>query len=209
MKVITLATQKGGCGKTTLATNLAVMATAGNRRVLLVDLDPQATAKDWWESRDADAPSLVHIQPSELAKAFEVAASNFDTVIVDTPGRASLDLPALFARSDFVLVPCQPSKADIRAQKTTVFTLDQVKCPAAFVLTRCPPTGKRPDAARSGLESFGYPVLATYITNRAAYQDAYAVAKAVIEHEPDGKAAQEIAALWGEIERRMKKHGQA
>lgn len=206
MKTLTLATQKGGCGKTTLATNLAVEAGAHGLRVLLIDLDPQATAKEWWEGRTAELPKLVQIMPAELGQAIKLAQASCDLVIIDTPGRDALNTIDLFRRSDLVLIPCQPSKADIRAQKTTVFALDEAKRPAAFILTRCPPTGKRPIAARLGLESFGYPVLDGLITNRASYQDAYAAGLGVREYEPSGRASIEVAALWKDVYRRLRKH---
>lgn len=206
MNTLTLATQKGGCGKTTLATSLAVAAAVNGLRVLLIDLDPQATAKEWWEGRTAEAPQLVHITPPELGQALNLAKSRFDLAIIDTPGRDALNTVDLFRRSDFVLIPCQPSKADIRAQKTTIFALDEAKRPGAFVLTRCPPVGKRPTAARLGLESFGYPVLEGLITNRAGYQDAYAAGLGVTEYEPDGRAAIEVSALWKDLSRRLRKH---
>lgn len=196
MRILALVTQKGGSGKTTLALNLAVAAEGEGRRALILDLDPQHTATQWYEARDAQTPLLAAINPEQLDEALAVASQRADIVLIDTPGRDAHAVTKAIQRADFALVPCQPTLADIRAQRPTVQAIETFNKPAAFVLTRCNPKGKRPDAARQGLQGLGLPVCPVLIVNRMAYPDAYAVNQAVIEYEPDGKAAQEIRELW-------------
>src|SRR5438045_8939736 len=89
MPVISLVTQKGGCGKTTLTTCLAVVAQQTGWRVVILDTDPQGTASQWWESREDKTPALLEIIGNEIPRAVTVAQEQgFDLVLIDTPARA-------------------------------------------------------------------------------------------------------------------------
>lgn len=91
LKVITLMAQKGGCGKTTLAINLSIAAVNEGCRTLLIDLDTQKTATQWWEAREATNPLLVHISYLELDKALTLAQEQeVELVLIDTAGRDDL-----------------------------------------------------------------------------------------------------------------------
>src|SRR5882672_7277798 len=89
MHVIALVTQKGGCGKSTLALSLAVAARGGNRRTLILDTDPQRTVSTWWQDREQDTPDCVEVfESTALPKALDLAKQKrFDLVFIDTPGR--------------------------------------------------------------------------------------------------------------------------
>src|SRR5713101_7525911 len=190
MSVISLVTQKGGCGKTTLTTCLAVVAQQIGRHVVILDTDPQATASQWWESRDEKTPTLLDVKGEEIARAVGVVQEKgFDLVIIDTPARAEPINAAAAQVADFCLIPCQPSLADMRAQSPTVQTLKRLEKRGAFVLTRCPPRGSRTKEAERGLLVFGLSVSPMTIGNRAAYPDAYGSGLGVTEYEPAGKAA--------------------
>jgi chromosome partitioning protein len=204
MAVIALVTQKGGCGKTTLATCVAVTATQAGRRVIILDTDPQGTASQWWESREADSPALLAVQGHEIDMAVaSVASRGYDLVVIDTPARAEPVNAAAAGAADFCVVPCQPSLADMRAQSPTVHSVQRLDKRGAFVLTRCPPRGSRVKEAARGLAIFGLPVATVTVGNRAAYADAYGLGLGVTEYEPEGKAATEIVALWQWIQRKM------
>jgi chromosome partitioning protein len=206
MPVISLVTQKGGCGKTTLTTCLAVIAQQAGRHVVILDTDPQATASQWWESREEKTPALLEVKGEEIARAVAVVQDKgFDLVIIDTPARAEPINAAAAQMADFCLIPCQPSLADMRAQSPTVQTLKRLEKRGAFVLTRCPPRGSRTKEAERGLLVFGLPVSPMTIGNRAAYPDAYGSGLGVTEYEPVGKAAEEMRALWTWILHKMEK----
>lgn len=190
MAVISLVTQKGGCGKTTLVTCLAVVAQHMGRHVMILDADPQATASQWWESREEKMPALLQVRGEEMTRAVPVAQEQgFDLILIDTPARAEPINAAAAQVADFCLIPCQPSLADMRAQAPTVHTLLRLEKHGAFVLTRCPPRGSRTQEAERGLLVFGLPVAPVAIGNRAAYPDAYSRSLGVTEYEPAGKAA--------------------
>ena len=206
MKIIALVTQKGGCGKTTLTTCLAVAARQSGRKVVIFDADPQGSAAQWWESREEDAPALVEVKGDEIAQAVKTAESKeFDLAFFDTPARAEPVNAAAAQVADFCLIPCQPSLADMRAQSPTVQMIQRLDKPGAFALTRCPPRGPRAKEAERGLLVFGLPVAPVIIGNRAAYPDAYASGLGVTEYEQEGKAAGEVAALWQWLNRRLGK----
>lgn len=206
MNIIALVAQKGGCGKTTLAINLSVAAVKEGCKTLLVDLDTQKTATQWWEARDANHPILVHTSYQELDQALALAQDQgFELVLIDTAGRDDLMNTKASAVAHFCLIPCQPTLEDMRAQAITVNLVKRQQKPAAFVLTRCGVHGSRIDSAKKGLAVYGLPVAPIAIVNRTAYPDAYVVSLSVCEYEPDGKAAHEINSLWCWLKSKVKR----
>ncbi len=140
MRVISFVTQKGGSGKTTLTLACAVAAEQDGHRVLIVDLDPQATAEAWYQDRDADSPKLVAATSVDLSEAIARAReAGFDFVLIDTPGRDEPAVATAIRMSDFCVVPCRPSPADMKAIPPTIATIQRLGKPAAFVLTQVPP----------------------------------------------------------------------
>lgn len=205
MRTITFVTQKGGSGKTTLATNCAVAAERSGLKTLVLDLDPQGSAEAWYQDREDETPKLVHVSGAELAKAVKGAEQNgFDLVIIDTPGRDEPLTASAIRIADFCVVPCRPTPADMKATPPTVATITRLSKPAAFVLTQAPPRGGRLREAEAGLSILGI-VCPVRIVSRNVYQDAHGVGLGVQEFDPDGKAAEEIKALWLWIKRKMEK----
>jgi chromosome partitioning protein len=205
MKVISFVTQKGGSGKTTLAISCAVAAEQVGRRVLICDLDPQHTAESWYQDREADTPKLVSLTSAQLQEAIDTArAGGFDVVMIDTPGRDEPAVAAAIRLSDFCIIPCRPTPADMKATPETVHTIHRLERPVGFVLTQTPPRSYRIREAERGLSMFGM-VAPVHIVMRNAYQDAQGAGLGVTEFEPEGKAAQEIRGLWTWIEKKMEK----
>jgi chromosome partitioning protein len=196
MTVISFVTQKGGSGKTTLAISCAIAAVQAGGRVLILDMDEQGTAEAWYQDREADAPQLVRVRASELERALQAAkAKRFDWILIDTPGRDEPGQAAAIRASDLCIIPCRPSPADMKATPATVETIKRLDKPAAFVLTQTPPRSYRIREAERGLSVLGM-VAPVHIVLRNAYQDAQGAGLGVTEFEPEGKAAEEIRALW-------------
>src|SRR5919202_3519481 len=106
-RVVSLVTQKGGSGKTTLCLNLAVAAEQAGARCLIVDLDPQGTAEAWYQDREAAAPRLVRGEAADLGKALALArGQGFGLVLIDTPGRDEPAVAGAGRAPGFCLVPC-------------------------------------------------------------------------------------------------------
>jgi chromosome partitioning protein len=187
--------QKGGAGKTTLAVHLAVLA----EDALLVDLDPQRSAAEWWESRQADLPELAVGQAHDLAGA--LVATRRPWVLVDTAPHAAEDARTVASLVDLAVIPTRPAILDLRAIRATVEIVREAKARAVIVLNAGPPGRGVAEAgviaeARQALAAYGLPVAPATITQRAALAHALNDGRAVTEYEPDGKAADELRNLW-------------
>lgn len=201
MKVITLAAQKGGAGKTTLAVHLAVQAHKAGERVVLVDTDPQGSATAWARARGQDAPVIVAATSSQLSDVMAASSNDGMTlVIIDTPPHAAPGAAAASTLADLVLVPVRPSAFDLAASGASAEIARTAKR-AAFVLSACPSRAPEIMEARKALELQGLPVLDTEIGERRSYARAVASGRAVAEFEPAGRAAHEISQLWREIKK--------
>lgn len=197
MQIITLAAQKGGVGKTTLAVNLAVAAQAAGIKTALFDLDPQESATAWSERREAELPHVEPISARRLDQAIDAARANgFALTIIDTPPAAGAEAAAAAQRADLVVIPCRPSLIDLDAIKRTAQLIASTGRTGVVVLNAAPPTASTLlDDARTLAEATGLRVARIVLRERSAYRAAWPYGLGVIEHEPKGKAAQEVAAL--------------
>ena len=205
MRIITFITQKGGAGKTTLTVNCAVAAEKKKKQVLILYLDPQGSAEGWYQDREAETPRLVRIESRTLPEAIAKAkTAGFDYIMIDTPGRDEPATTAAIRAADFCIIPCRPTPVDLKATPPTVATINRLSKQAVFVLSQTPPRGDRVHEAEIGLSMLGI-VSPVRIVARTAYQDAHGSGLGVMEFDPEGKAAAEIAQLWAWIERKMEK----
>jgi chromosome partitioning protein len=205
MKTLAILSQKGGAGKTTLALHLAVEAAGKGKRVVILDMDPQSSASDWWRTREADSPELVPDVGAGNLKAVLKAASadGVDLAIIDTPPAVQGGALEAATRSDLSLIVLRPSILDLRAVSATVEIVKRAKA-RAMVALNAAPVGRGSEnpiviETRSALDGFGFPVAETVMRDRRAYMTALIDGRAVRELEPKGKAAREITALWKEI----------
>jgi chromosome partitioning protein len=197
MKVLAVLSQKGGVGKTTLATSLAVAAEADGKSVALIDLDPQATASFWHDTRGKDTPAVVSIQPIRLPAVLKAAEEQgTDLVIIDGAAVQREIAYDAAAVSDFVLVPTKPAVFDIKSMSETIRAVQQHDKPLAIVLNMIAPTGVENTDAFDAAEVLGVPICPVTVGNRKAFFRSQGEGLAVQEFEPDGKAAEEIAALY-------------
>jgi chromosome partitioning protein len=199
--------QKGGSAKTTVVVHLAVEALREGRRVAIIDIDPQGSVTGWHRVRAQTAPVLASVTAAELAEAVEAARRDgFNLILIDTPSHTASAALAAIRAAQFVLIPCQPSAIDIAALGATTDMLKAADQPGAVVLTRVRP-GPDLDQAIVAVEEMKLP-LAPAIGDRVAYKRAVASGQAVVEFEPEGKAADEIKALWRWIRHEEKElHG--
>jgi chromosome partitioning protein len=197
MRTIALISQKGGVGKTTLAIHLATAFEQAGRQTLLVDLDPQTSAAEWKDARQADRPYVMAVPPSRLGKTLETAREHeAEVVVLDTaPHSEGTALDAARA-ADLILVPCQPSIMDLRAMRKTADLLNYLKKPTYTVLNEVAPQGTVADeAAKAITAQFGMPVCPIRLGQRVAFNRCLLTGQTAQEYEPGGKAAQEIEAL--------------
>lgn len=210
MRTLTLVMQKGGVGKTTLAASLAVAAVQAGEKVVALDLDPQGSLGAWGDTRTADAPAVDRLPADRLGELPAILAAlkveGYTVAILDTAGVSSTGGNLAMQAADLALVPARPSRLDLQATMPTIETLMRLgmRDRFAFALNQCPPgRSSRATEAASGLSMFG--VLAEPpLAQRADHQDAIAAGQGVTEFAPDGKAAEEVRALWAWVDRKMK-----
>lgn len=197
MKTLAIVAQKGGSGKTSLAVHLAVCAVQNGLKVALIDLDPQASAFDWFESRE-NRTGLTSVKaedrhlPDLLIKAQKIGV---DLVLLDTAPHSNKSAAAAVNVSDFVLLPCRPSRFDLRSIGSTLELVKVARKPHG-VLVNIAPQG---NLASSIIESFKkqqIPVLDNVIHHRVAYSYSVTDGGAVHDSGQDEKAKKEIDDLF-------------
>jgi chromosome partitioning protein len=197
MKVLSLVSQKGGVGKTTLATALAVAATQDGKRVVMMDLDPQASATFWMDTRKDDALAVTSVPASRLAHVLTAARdAGAEIAIVDTPPFAKDIAFEAAERADFVLIPTRPAVLDVMAMTRTIDLIKAFQKRAAVVLTFCPPAGKEIDDTEAAVRALDAELCPVRIGTRIAYSRAQQSGLAAQELDPHGKAAAEIQNLY-------------
>lgn len=204
-KVLTIAQQKGGAGKTTLAAHLAVAFAKGGRRVALVDIDPQASLGTWFEIR-AHAPSpqaaplhFSAVSGWKTATEVDRLKRQHDLVIIDSPPHAETEAKVAVRAADLVLVPVQPSPMDIWATAPTLELARNERVPVLVVLNRMPPRGKIIEVMRAKLADQNLMVAAATIGNRVRFAASMLEGRTVIEQEPKSAGALEVTRLADEI----------
>jgi chromosome partitioning protein len=202
--IITIAQQKGGAGKTTLAAHLA-LAWAVDRRVAVIDIDPQASLATWFRRRrerlgQGAAPmDVAAVGGWRVAAEVERQARDHDIVVIDSAPHAETEARIAVRAAKLVLVPVQTSPMDVWATRPTLELARQERVPALLVLNRVPARANLTDAMAVELAALGAPVAETQIGNRVALAAALADGKGILEAAPGSRAAHEIIALAREI----------
>lgn len=197
MKVLSLISQKGGVGKTTLATALAVQASMAGKRTVMFDLDPQASASFWKDTRHDDTLAITAVPAARLPHVIQaVRDAGCDLAIIDTPPFSKDIAFEAAQQADFVLVPTRPAVLDVMAMSRTLELVKQYERSYEVVLTFCPPMGREVDDTVKIIEQLDAVLCPVRIGNRIAYSRAQQTGQAAQEIEPGGKAAQELMELY-------------
>lgn len=210
-RILTVAQQKGGAGKTTLAAHLAVAIAETGRTVAVVDIDPQASLSSWWEMRaELGLPtpsngrgkgglSVHRVTGWRTANEVEKLARDHDVVVVDSPPHAETEAKIAVRVADLVLVPLQPSPMDFWATQATLDLAKSEKTDALLVLNRVPPRASLTEAMTAKIREMGAKVAKAQIGNRVALAASLLEGKGVSEYQKRGTAAAEIKALAAEV----------
>ena len=210
--IILIGGEKGGTGKTTIATNLAAMRALAGRDVLLIDTDPQGSANYWAQSRDEEniTPRVACVQKfgKGLPKEVQDLAHRYQDIIIDAGGRDSVELRSALVVTERLFVPIQPSQFDIwtlnqmeeLVETAKAFNPDLI---AKVLISRSStnPSVHESDDTGKLLDDFDNLDLSdTTIRDRIAYRKAAKDGLAVIELKPkDPKAVKEMEALYKEV----------
>lgn len=210
--IISVLNQKGGSGKSTLSTNLAAMFAADGKEVLLVDGDPQQqTALNWVGDRSESLPKIhgCMITAQNLLKEASILRQKWEIVIVDGGARIGEYSYAGVNVSDFVIIPCRPSRLDLDSSAGFIEAVKQdmtrrSNLGAGILLTMVQPQTTVAAVARKQLSEWSFPVFETEIGHRVSFVEAAWNGLSVLEHDPKGQAASDIRAFYKELLEVMK-----
>lgn len=205
--IITLAGQKGGSGKTTTSLCLADEWHVRGKRVLIIDTDPQATARTWADvanESDIEGPTVIGMGAGFHTK-LEPLKQNFDVVVIDCPPSNGEIQRAALMVSDFALLPCGPGATDVWSIAETAEIARQAKAirpslNVGILITRRDARTALADQIKDALGAVGLPIMDSTLGFRVAYQAAPTVGVGVTRYEPNGAAADEVRSLVNEIE---------
>lgn len=200
-KVITLAQQKGGSGKTTLAVNLAVALAAAGHRVATIDIDPQGSLGRWFMARaGAGEPGLDFATASAWGVEYEARklARDHDAVLIDTPPKADSDLRPALRAADLVVVPVAASALDLWATEGVLDLTRREGRAALIVLNRVRAGTRLAAEVAARIAALDAARAETVLGNRVAYAEALGDGGAAAD-AARGAAAAEIGALAAEI----------
>ena len=205
MYIVSMLSQKGGTGKTTLSLHLAVASEKAGKRTVVIDLDPQASSAEWKDGRKSDTPVVVPIPATRLPQAVQAARDgDADMVLIDTAPHASDVALAAAEAADLVLIPCRAGILDLRAIGTTARAVKLAAKKAYVVLNAVPPRASNILAdARAAVSVHGLEVAPVALRQRAAYVHALTAGQTAQEYEPKGKADEDIAKLYRWLRRTL------
>ncbi len=203
--VITIAQQKGGSGKTTLAVNLAVEALRRGRSVAILDTDPQGSLGRWFMARreaKGGAAGLEFATSSAWGVSYECEKLRgaHDLVLVDTPPKIDADLRPALREANLVLVPVAASRVDLWATEGVLELARRERRPAMLVMNRAARRARLTGTIADEIAEIDALVAATQIGNRVAFAEALGLGLGVGELPRRGAAVDEIAALAAEID---------
>jgi chromosome partitioning protein len=208
MRVLALASQKGGVGKTTLAGHLAVEAEArGDGPVALIDSDPQGSLAAWWNERRAETPLFATATiPGLRARLDGLRAGGMALVVVDTPPAITESIQAVVELADLVLIPTRPSPHDLRAVGATVDLVERCGRPMVFVINGATPRARLTADAAIALSQHGAVAPAT-VHQRVDFAGSMIDGRTAGELAPGSNSAREIAELWTYVNAQLSKYG--
>ncbi len=207
LRVLALASQKGGSGKTTLSGHLAVEAQrAGAGPVALIDIDPQGSLADWWNEREAEYPAFAQTTVARLAQ--DLAAlreQGFRLAVIDTPPAITMAIQSVLSVAELVVVPTRPSPHDLRAVGATIELCERAGKPLIFVVNGATPRARITSEAAIALSQHGT-VAPVTVHHRTDFAASMIDGRTVMETDPKSRSANEIVTLWSYISDRLEKN---
>lgn len=207
MRVLALASQKGGSGKTTLSGHLAVQAQlAGDGPVVLIDIDPQGSLADWWNEREPEFPAFAQTTVARLSADLAILRQQgFKLAVIDTPPAITMAIQSVISVAELIVVPTRPSPHDLRAVGATVDLCERAGKPAIFVVNAATPKARITAEAAVALSQHGT-VAPTILHHRTDFAASMIDGRTVMEVDANSKSAAEVRTLWTYISDRLEKN---
>ena len=212
MKIISLINSKGGVGKTTLSVCVAAYLKSQNKKVLLVDADPQGSLRDWKEA--AEGKNDFEITVSDRKQVLInipklIKHSGYDYVVVDTSGKASDLLGASISLADVILTPVQPSPYDLWATQDIIELIEMRKTIntnllAFLIFNRAMPNTLMSKYVHEDMKTLKTPMLDSTIQQRVVYSLSATTGQTIYDFKNED-AKNEVNRLGEELLRRI--HG--
>ncbi len=206
--IITIGNQKGGTGKTTISTNMAVLSSIKNKKTLLIDADIQSSSMDFRSLRKDNLNTLHAVQITKSTIHIDIKNfNNFNNIFIDAGGRDSETFRSAMLACDFLLVPVTPSPYDVWSSEETFKILKEAriykKIKASIVLTQVVKnTNISQDVLKVIMDiakEYNIKLCKTIIYSRVAYRESVSLGKGVYEYSPNSKASLEIQKLYKEV----------
>jgi chromosome partitioning protein len=198
MKTVSLLSQKGGTGKTTLCVHLAVAAERAGKSAVILDLDPQASSTGWKDNRAGETPIAVSLQYTRLRQTLTASSqSGADFAFIDSAPHSDSVAMAAAEAADLILIPCRAGILDLRAIAMTARIAKLAGKPAFVILNALPPqaAGLIAEAAEA-VAVHGLELAPVAIRQRAAFAHSLIDGRVAMEFDPKGKAAAEMTELY-------------
>ncbi|TCK31737.1 chromosome partitioning protein [Ancylobacter aquaticus] len=209
-KIITIAQQKGGSGKTTLAAHLAVafsqqLVPGVEMRVALLDCDPQGSLGEWFEAREAtlgeEGTGLSFRTASGWGARREARSlvRDYSFVVIDTPPKSDVESRPAIEVADLVVVPVQPTPIDLWATRPTLEMIAKEGTSCLLVINRAQSRAALTQEMGTAIEALGHAAARARLGNRVGFAASMGRGLTLLETEPGSKGAAEIGALAAEL----------
>lgn len=207
MRVIVIASQKGGVGKTTIAGHLGVMAESrGAGPVALIDTDPQGSLSSWWNERQAETPVFASVDIAHLAEHLkELEKAGVKLAIIDTPPAVTDIIRKVLAVADVVLIPTRPSPHDLRAVGSTVELVEAAGKRMVFVINGAAQRAKITGEAAIALSQHGT-VAPVTLYQRTDFAASMIDGRTVQEIDAMSRSTAEVEKLWIYVSTQLHKY---
>ena len=208
MRTLAIIALKGGSGKTTVATHIALAAHLRGKKTLLVDVDPQASSHEVLSARQTPGPECITSSgPRLMAAQIAAVGARTDLMLVDTPAGAVEDVSEAIVLADAAVMVVRPTLLDIAALARTLAIVRRLKKPSTVVVNQAPVAREGVEAplvkrALQALEYMRLPVAPVILRARAIYQTSLETGRSA-EEMADRAAAAEVAALWDYIDQAL------